>query len=361
MSSTYGENLHLTIFGQSHSPAIGMTLEGIPAGEPIDFEALQRFMERRAPGRNAYSTARREADAPEFLSGLRGDTTCGVPLTAIIRNGDTRSRDYAPFSAVPRPGHADYTANVKYFGYQDYAGGGHFSGRLTAPLCIAGGVCLQILKRRGIEVISRIRSIGDVEDAPPLTASTAEKAFPTVDEAAGEAMQAAIAQARAQGDSLGGVIECAVLGLPAGLGDPMFGGMENRIAGIVFGIPAVKGIEFGAGFAAAKLRGSQNNDSYTVRDGRVETRSNHCGGILGGITNGMPLVFRAAIKPTPSIAMEQTSVNLDTLTEEHLRVGGRHDPCIVPRAVPVMEAAAAIAVYDALLGRKKELREEAWT
>ena len=361
MSSTYGENLHLTIFGQSHSPAIGMTLEGIPAGEQIDFEALQRFLERRAPGRNAYSTARKEADAPEFLSGLRGDTTCGVPLTAIIRNGDTRSKDYAPFSAVPRPGHADYTANVKYFGFQDYAGGGHFSGRLTAPLCIAGGVCLQILRRRGIEVISRIKAIGDVEDPSPLSASTAEKAFPTVDEAAGEAMQAAIAQAKAQGDSLGGVIECAVLGLPAGLGDPMFGGMENRIAGIVFGIPAVKGVEFGAGFAAAKLRGSQNNDSYTVQDGRIETRSNHCGGILGGITNGMPLVFRAAIKPTPSIAMEQDSINLETLTEEKLRVGGRHDPCIVPRAVPVIEAAAAIAVYDALLGRKKELREEAWT
>ena len=360
MSSSYGENLHLTIFGQSHSPAIGMTLEGIPAGEQIDFEALQRFLERRAPGRNAYSTARKEADAPEFLSGLRGDTTCGVPLTAIIRNGDTRSKDYAPFSAVPRPGHADYTANVKYFGHQDYAGGGHFSGRLTAPLCIAGGVCLQILQRRGIEVISRIKAIGDVEDPSPLSASTAEKAFPTVDEAAGEAMQAAIAQAKAQGDSLGGVIECAVLGLPAGLGDPMFGGMENRIAGIVFGIPAVKGVEFGAGFAAAKLRGSQNNDSYTVQDGRIETRSNHCGGILGGITNGMPLVFRAAIKPTPSIAMEQDSVNLETLTEEKLRVGGRHDPCIVPRAVPVMEAAAAIAVYDALLGRKKELRENQW-
>ena len=361
MSSSYGENLHLTIFGQSHSPAIGMTLEGIPAGEQIDFDALQHFMERRAPGRNAYSTARREADAPEFLSGLRGDTTCGVPLTAIIRNGDTRSKDYAPFSAVPRPGHADYTANVKYFGYQDYAGGGHFSGRLTAPLCIAGGICLQILRRHGIEVISRIRAIGDVEDASPLTASTAEKPFPTVDEAAGEAMQAVIAQAKIQGDSLGGVIECAVLGLPAGLGDPMFGGMENRIASIVFGVPAVKGIEFGAGFAAAKLRGSQNNDSYTVKDDHIETRSNHCGGILGGITNGMPLVFRAAIKPTPSIAMEQGSVNLETLTEEKLRVGGRHDPCIVPRAVPVIEAAAAIAVYDALLGRKKELREEVWT
>ena len=357
MSSTYGENLHLTIFGQSHSPAIGMTLEGIPAGEQIDFDALQRFMERRAPGRNAYSTARREADAPEFLSGLRGDTTCGVPLTAIIRNGDTRSKDYAPFSAVPRPGHADYTANVKYFGYQDYAGGGHFSGRLTAPLCIAGGICLQILRRHGIEVISRIRAIGDVEDAFPLTASTAEKAFPTVDEAAGEAMQAVIAQAKIQGDSLGGVIECAVLGLPAGLGDPMFGGMENRIAGIVFGIPAVKGLEFGAGFAAAKLRGSQNNDSYTVKDGRIETRSNHCGGILGGITDGMPLTFRAAVKPTPSIARPQQSVDLNTGEIVPLTVTGRHDPCIVPRAVPCLEAAAAIAVYDALLARRKE---QAW-
>ena len=349
MSSSYGENLHLTIFGQSHSPAIGMTLEGIPAGEQIDFEALQRFLERRAPGRNAYSTARREADTPEFLSGLRGDTTCGVPLTAIIRNGDTRSKDYAPFSAVPRPGHADYTANVKYFGCQDYAGGGHFSGRLTAPLCIAGGVCLQILKRRGIEVISRIRAIGDVEDSSPLTVSTAEKAFPTVIDTAGEAMQAAIAQARAQGDSLGGVIECAVLGLPAGLGDPMFGGMENRIAGIVFGIPAVKGVEFGAGFAAAKLRGSQNNDSYIVKDGRIETCGNHSGGILGGITNGMPLVFRAAIKPTPSISQSQQSVSLSRGENQALIVKGRHDPCIVPRAVPVVEAAAAIAIFHLLL------------
>ena len=357
MSSSYGENLHLTIFGQSHSPAIGMTLEGIPAGEQIDFEALQRFLERRAPGRNAYSTARKEADAPEFLSGLRGDRTCGVPLTAIIRNGDTRSKDYAPFSAVPRPGHADYTANMKYFGFQDYAGGGHFSGRLTAPLCIAGGICLQILQRRGIEVISRIRAIGDVEDPSPLTASTAEKAFPTVNEAAGEAMQAAIARARAQGDSLGGVIECAVLGLPVGLGDPMFGGMENRIAGIVFGIPAVKGLEFGAGFAAAKLRGSQNNDSYTVKDGRIETRSNHCGGILGGITDGMPLTFRAAVKPTPSLARPQQSVDLKTGEIVPLTVTGRHDPCIVPRAVPCLEAAAAIAVYDALLARRKE---QAW-
>ena len=356
MSSTYGENIRLSIFGQSHSPAIGMTLEGIPAGEHIDFDQLQRFMERRAPGRKAYSTARREADVPEFLSGVRGEYTCGTPLTAIIRNGDTRSKDYAAFSAVPRPGHADYTADVKYFGYQDYAGGGHFSGRLTAPLCIAGGICLQILKRQGIEVISRIKSIGNVTDESPLLSSTAGKDFPTVDEAAGKAMQEAIEQARMQGDSLGGIIECAVLGLPAGLGDPMFGGLENRIAAIVFGIPAVKGIEFGAGFRSARLRGSENNDSFIIEDGQVKTRSNNCGGILGGITDGMPLSFTAAIKPTPSIALEQDSVDIRELKAARLTVGGRHDPCIVPRAVPCMEAAAAIAVYDALLGRRKELR-----
>ena len=356
MSSSYGENLHLTIFGQSHSPAIGMTLEGIPAGEKLDMEELQAFMERRAPGRNSYSTARREADAPEFIAGLRGEYTCGVPLTAIIRNGDTRSRDYAAFSSIPRPGHADYTANVKYFGYQDYAGGGHFSGRMTAPLCIAGAVCLQILRREGIEIISRIKAIGDVEDAAPLTASTAGKPFPVADDAAGEAMREAIAQAKVRGDSLGGIIECAVLNLPAGLGDPIFGGMENRIAGIVFGVPAVKGIEFGAGFEAARLQGSQNNDSYTLVDGSIKTRSNNSGGILGGITNGMPLIFRAAIKPTPSISIEQDSIDLNTMEEAKLRVGGRHDPCIVPRAVPVIEAAAAIAIYDALLGRRKEMR-----
>lgn len=356
MSSSYGENLRLTIFGQSHSPAIGVTIEGIPAGQEIDLLELQRFLNRRAPGQNAYSTARREADAPEFLSGLRDNVTCGTPLTAIIRNTDTRSRDYAAFSQIPRPGHADYTAQIKYGGYQDYAGGGHFSGRLTAPLCIAGGICKQLLKREGIEIISRIQAIGGVRDKGELTASTAEKAFPVVDESRGEAMKEEIARAKAEGDSVGGVIECVVQGLPAGLGDPIFDGMENRIAAVVFGIPAVKGIEFGEGFGAALLRGSENNDSYEVVDGKISTRTNHCGGILGGISNGMPLIFRAAFKPTPSIAKEQDSVNMAGLTPEKLRVGGRHDPCIVPRAVPVVEAAAAVAVYDALLARKKETR-----
>ena len=348
--SQYGEHLRLTVFGQSHAPAIGMTLEGLPAGEAIDMEALQAFLERRAPGRNDWSTPRREADAPEFLSGLVGNFTCGAPLTAIIRNTNTRSGDYANLAVVPRPGHADYTAQVKYGGHQDYAGGGAFSGRLTAPLCIAGGICIQLLKRRGIEIISRIASVGTAEDTAPLTCSTAEKPFPTVSDEAGTAMRAVIADAKAEGDSVGGVIECAVLGLPAGLGGPLFDGMEGRIASIVFGIPAVKGIEFGAGFASARLRGSENNDPFTVENGTVKTVSNRCGGILGGITDGMPLTFRAAFKPTPSIARAQQSVNLKTLTPETLRVTGRHDPCIVPRAVPCVEAAAAVAVYDALLG-----------
>ena len=333
MSSTYGENLHLTIFGQSHSPAIGVTVEGIPAGEKVDLDELQRFLNRRAPGKNVWSTPRKEADAPEILSGLVNGYTCGAPLTAIIRNTNTRSQDYANLAVTPRPGHADYTAEVKYGGYQDRAGGGHFSGRLTAPLCIAGGICLQILAREGITLVSRIASIAGITDEGELTGSLAGKEFPVVSDARGEEMREAIAAAREAGDSVGGVIECAV-----------------------FGIPAVKGIEFGAGFGVASLRGSEDNDAFTVENGKIVTETNHCGGILGGITNGMPIVFRAAFKPTPSIAREQQSVNLQTMVPEKMAVTGRHDPCIVPRAVPCVEAAAAIAVYDAYLSRKREMR-----
>ena len=354
MSSTYGEHLKLSIFGQSHAPAIGMTLDGVPAGQAIDLDELQCFLDRRAPGRAEYATPRKEADRPEFLSGLVGNVTCGAPLAAIIRNTNTRSGDYSNLAVVPRPGHADYTAAVKYGGARDAAGGGHFSGRLTAPLCIAGGICLQLLRHEGIEIISRIAAIAGVEDAGELTASTAEKKFPVVDDAQGTKMREAVAAAKAEGDSVGGIIEVAAFGLPVGLGDPMFGGMENRIAAIVFGIPAVKGVEFGEGFGAARLRGSENNDGFCVRDGKIGTITNHCGGILGGITNGMPLRFRAAVKPTPSIFRPQQSVNLETMEETTLQIQGRHDPCIVPRAVPVMEAAAAIAIYDALLGYQKE-------
>ena len=356
MSSTCGENIKVTVFGQSHSAAIGMTLEGVPAGESIDMEELRAFLRRRAPGRNAWSTARKEEDIPEFLAGLKGGVSCGTPITAIIRNTDARPGDYEALRNVPRPGHADYTAFVKYGESADFSGGGHFSGRLTAALCIAGGICIQILRRGGVEIISRIARIGPVKDRGELLSSTAENAFPTVNKDSGLEMQGYIASCKADGDSAGGIIECKVLGLPAGLGDPMFDGMENRIARLVFGIPACKGIEFGAGFGAALLRGSENNDPFDIEDGRIITKTNNCGGILGGITDGMPLVFRAAFKPTPSIAREQESVDLSTMEKETLKVSGRHDPCIVPRAVPVVEAAAALAVYDAYLSRGKEER-----
>ena len=355
MSSSYGENIRITVFGQSHSPAIGVTIEGIPAGEKLDREALARFLARRAPGRDSYSTARREADEPEFLCGLVGDAFCGAPVTAVIRNTDIRSADYDNLKNTPRPGHADYTASVKYGGFQDSVGGGHFSGRLTAPLCIAGGICLQLLSREGIHVFARIAAIGSICDRGKLTSSLADKAFPVVDDEQGEKMQALIAETKAEGDSVGGIVECAATGLPAGLGDPMFGGIENRIAQIVFGIPAVKGIEFGAGFRAAEMTGSACNDPFIMDNGIIRTVSNNAGGILGGITNGMPVTFRAAFKPTPSIAKPQRSVDLQEKTDTVITVSGRPDPCIVPRAVPVTEAAAAIALYDSLLARRREL------
>ena len=353
MSSTYGENLKLSIFGQSHGAAIGMTLDGIPAGLTVDLEELQAFLNRRAPGQNDYSTPRKEEDRPEFLSGVLNGFTCGAPIAAIIRNTNTRSGDYANLKDCPRPGHADYTAQIKYGGFQDPAGGGHFSGRLTAPLCVAGGLCKQWLAARGIQVGAHIAAIAGIPDTPfdPMAPQLNQVGtdFPVLDADAGEQMRRVVAEARMAQDSVGGVIECAVTGLPAGLGEPMFGGAEGRIAQLVYGIPAVKGVEFGLGFEAANLRGSQNNDPYRMENGRVVTATNHCGGILGGITNGMPLLFRAAIKPTPSISQVQQSVSLSRGENQDLIVKGRHDPCIVPRAVPVVEAAAAIAVFDLLL------------
>ena len=353
MSSTYGENLKLTIFGQSHGAAIGMTLDGIPAGLPVDLEELQAFLNRRAPGQNDYSTPRKEEDRPEFLSGVLNGFTCGAPIAAIIRNTNTRSGDYANLKDCPRPGHADYTAQIKYGGFQDPAGGGHFSGRLTAPLCVAGGLCKQWLAARGIRVGAHIAAIAGIPDTPfdPMAPQLNQVGtdFPVLDIDAGEQMRRAVAEARMAQDSVGGIIECAVTGLPAGLGEPMFGGAEGRIAQLIYGIPAVKGVEFGLGFQAANLRGSQNNDPFRMEDGKVITATNHCGGILGGITNGMPLLFRAAIKPTPSISQVQQSVSLSRGENQDLVVKGRHDPCIVPRAVPVVEAAAAIAVFDLLL------------
>ena len=355
MSSSFNGNIKFTIFGQSHSPAIGVTVEGLPAGFEPDMSELARFMQRRAPGRNEFSTPRSEADVPEFISGLFEGRLCGTPLTAIIKNTNTRSGDYSELKYKPRPGHADFTAGERYNNSQDYTGGGHFSGRLTAPLCIVGGLCLQLLRAEGISVVTRIAELGGVADKGEIC-STADKPFPVVNDECGEKMKAAILSAKAEGDSVGGIIECAVSGCPAGIGDPMFGGMENRISSLVFGIPAVKGIEFGAGFDAAKMLGSENNDPFAVENGNIITKTNNCGGILGGITTGMPIVFRAVVKPTPSIAREQDTVDLRTMENTKLTVHGRHDPCIVPRAVPCIEAAAAIAVYDALLEKRKDTK-----
>ena len=351
MSSIFnGCALRLSVFGQSHSEAIGMTLDGIPAGIPLDLDQLQSFLNRRAPGQNDWSTPRKEEDRPEFLAGLKDGKTCGAPITAIIRNHNTRGKDYEQFRVLPRPGHADYTAHLKYSGFQDYYGGGHFSGRLTAPLCMAGGILKQMLAQKGIQCDARILRIGSIVDNSAFVNSVAEKDFPVVSDEISESMKSLIADARAEGDSVGGVIECVIRNLPGGLGEPMFDGVENRIAQLAFAVPAVKGIEFGSGFKAAETRGSENNDAFTVSEGRILTETNHSGGILGGITNGMPVVFRVAVKPTPSISRKQKSVNLKTMQEEILQITGRHDPCIVPRAVPAVEAVGAIAVSDLVLG-----------
>lgn len=362
MSSTYGDNLKLSIFGQSHGPAIGMTLDGIPAGLSVDEQQLQAFLDRRAPGHAAWSTPRKEADHPEFLAGLLDGFTCGAPIAAVIHNRNTRSADYEDLKDRPRPGHADYTAQIKYGGFQDSAGGGHFSGRLTAPLCIAGGLCLQWLQAMGISIGAHISALGGIADTPfDSVAPQLEqvgKEFPVISATAAEAMVSAISQAKQEGDSLGGVIECAITGLPAGLGEPMFGGVESKLAQILYGIPAVKGLEFGAGFAAATLRGSTHNDAYTLRDGQITLETNRCGGILGGITNSMPVLLRVAFKPTASIALQQQTVQLSTREITSLQVQGRHDPCIVPRAVPVVEAACAIAIYDLILGNTQTDRRK---
>lgn len=365
MSSTYGDNLKLSIFGQSHGAAIGMTLDAIPAGLRVDTAALQTFLDRRAPGQNDWSTPRRETDAPEFLSGIVDGFTCGAPIATVIRNTNTRSGDYDNLKDCPRPGHADYTAQVKYGGFQDSAGGGHFSGRLTAPLCIAGGLCKQWLEESGISIGAHILSIGSACDSPfsdiSPEISAVSSVFPVISTQSGAQMREQIRLAHERGDSIGGIIECAINGLPAGIGEPMFGGVESKLAAIVYAIPAVKGVEFGSGFASAHTLGSENNDPFILENGAVQTATNHCGGILGGITDGMPVIFRAAFKPTPSISMPQRTVRLSTLESEILNVKGRHDPCIVPRAVPVVEAAAAIAIFDLILGNTQtNRRKSSW-
>ncbi len=359
MSSTTGDKIKVTLFGQSHSPGMGVVVDGLPPGEEIDLERVRAFLARRAPGQGPHTTARREPDLPEELSGLVDGRTCGAPLCAVIRSTDARSGDYDELRRKPRPGHADYTAWAKFGPHRDVRGGGEFSGRLTAPLCFAGAVSLQLLERRGVRVGAHILSIAGAADAPfdPVAvtarelAAPGEKAFPVLDDGAGGRMLEAIAAAKAEQDSVGGVVECCALGVPPGTGDTFFGGLEARISALMFSIPAVKGVEFGQGFAAAGLRGSRNNDEFYFDEaGQVRTRTNCHGGILGGLASGMPLILRAAFKPTPSIGREQRTVDLEAGKDALLAIRGRHDPCVVPRAVPVVEAALALALADALLG-----------
>lgn len=402
MSSTWGNRVKISIYGESHGPAVGAVLDGIRAGELIDLEKLNALMRRRASVDATISTPRKEADLPEIISGLKEIAegqyvTTGAPIHLMIRNRNTRSQDYGSMAKLCRPGHADYTGSVKYGDCNETAGGGHFSGRLTAAITAAGGICMQILENKGIRVFSHILSIGGVQDRSFDLADVGDreadqlngKQFVVLDESKEAEMREVIRQAMAEQDSVGGIVECAAIHLPVGLGDPMFDGMENRIASLVFGIPAMKGIEFGNGFACAKLRGSQNNDPFymegaaagandaapgandavagandaadmTASDDRpaahrtVRTSTNHHGGILGGITSGMPLVFRVAVKPTPTIGLSQQTVNTERGEDAMIEGKGRHDPCIVIRAAACVEAAASIAILDALLEHAEE-------
>lgn len=354
MSSTYGEKIKISVFGESHGNGIGVVIDGLPAGVKIDMDSVLTQMSRRAPGKDKTATPRKESDLPKVLSGMLGDMLTGAPLCAVIENTNTRSGDYGNLLSCPRPGHSDYTAFVKYNGANDIRGGGHFSGRITAPIVFAGSICRQILAQKGIKIAAHINSIGNVADEPfnPVSIDDAlidrlnVSSFALVDNSVEEKMRNEVEDARMSLDSIGGTIECAVTDIEAGIGEPMFDGVEGVIAKAVFGVPAIKGIEFGKGFELAKMRGSQSNDSFRYKDGKVVTETNNCGGILGGITNGMPIIFRAAVKPTPSISQKQKSVDLQKKENAELEVHGRHDPCIVPRAVPVIEAVTAIAIAN---------------
>lgn len=349
--------MRYSIFGESHGSAIGVVLEQVPPGLVLDREAISKEMARRAPGKSPLSTARKEADIPEILSGVFEGKTTGTPLCAIIHNSDHHSKDYAKTRFLARPSHGDYTGFVRYQGCNDYRGGGHFSGRLTAPLVFAGAVAKQLLAQRGITVGAHISQVGTVKDTsfaateltPTLFQTLSEKAFPTVDDQAGAAMQAEILQAREELDSIGGAIQCAILGLPVGVGSPDLGcNVEGVLAQHLFAVPAVKGLSFGAGFDFASMRGSAANDPFYMDGGQVKTRTNHSGGVNGGISNGMPILFQVAIRPTPSIGREQDTINFSTMEDAKLTIQGRHDPCIVHRAVPVIEAAAALAICELL-------------
>ncbi len=356
MSSVIGNKIKLSVFGESHGKAIGCVIDSLPAGVKLDMEKIYLDMSRRAPGKDKTATPRLEKDIPVIISGVLEGVTTGAPLAMIIENTNTKSGDYSDIATTPRPSHSDYPAYVKYGGNNDIRGGGHFSGRLTAPLVFAGAVAKQVLEQKGITVGAHISKIGKAADEhfdmnnidKELLESLTSKAFSVISPDAEIAMRNEIECARLSLDSVGGEIECAVIGLPVGAGSNMFSSVEGELSKILFGVPAVKGVEFGAGFDFCEMLGSQANDAYCIEEGKVKTVTNNNGGVLGGMTTGAPLVFRVAIKPTPSIAKPQKSVDLNTMEEKTLEIKGRHDPCIVPRAVAVIESAAAFALLDIL-------------
>jgi chorismate synthase len=359
MSNVFGRELRVTVFGESHSAAVGVVIDGLPPGFAVDMRRVREAMARRTPNRSAASTKRREADEAEILSGCLDGVTTGTPLCAVIRNTDARPGDYLRAAELMRPGHADYTGHIKYKGCGDIRGGGHFSGRLTAPLVFAGSVATQVLNERGVCIGAHVKRIGDVEDADfpaygePTFRGVEEKGFAVNDDAAGGRMRALVEQAAREDDSLGGVIACAVAGLPAGVGEPFFDSLESELSRMMFSIPAVKGVEFGEGFGFTGMRGSEANDPLYMDRGRVRFSTNHNGGVNGGISNGMPVLFRVAVKPTPSIARSQHTVDISTLEDAEISVRGRHDACIVPRAVEVVKCGAALVLADMLMrGRR---------
>ncbi len=356
-----GNNIKVTVFGQSHAEAIGVTIDGLPSGIKIDTQYIQNVLDLRAPGKNDTATKRKEPDKVDFISGVVDGKTCGSSVCAVIYNKDQHSKDYSSLIGKPRPSHADMPAMIKYGDGYDIRGGGQFSGRLTAPICIAGAIALKLLEEKGIKIASHISSVGKIHDTPfnplldesELMDKLSSQAFAVIDEEKANEMHALILSASNNLDSIGGTIECKITGLPIGLGEPMFNGIENAISRIVFGIPAIKGIEFGAGFDGTTLYGSQYNDTYYYDElGRIRTRTNNTGGICGGMATGMPVIFRVAVKPTPSIARTQDTVNLVTKMNDTIVIKGRHDPCIVPRANIAVRAATALAVLDLIMSEK---------
>ena len=354
LSGMWGNNIKISIFGESHGRGIGINIDNLPSGFFLDMEEVMKEMKRRAPGKNNLSSERREEDVPEILSGYFEGRTTGTPLCVVIRNNDNQSKDYSKTKNIMRPSHGDYPGFIKYKGFNDYRGGGHFSGRITAPLVFAGAICKQILREEGIEIVAHIQSIGAVEDKSfldcnldkELISSLKNEEFPLINKNLEEKMKKEILNAKKEGDSIGGIIECMILGIKAGIGSPFFDSVESILSHLLFSVPSVKGIEFGRGFNITKMRGSTANDEYYIDEGRVKTKSNNNGGVSGGITNGMPIIFRIAIKPTPSVYKEQNSINISTMEETTLQIEGRHDPCIVQRALAVIEGVSAIGILD---------------